>query len=121
MSNQDNTTTDATPHKLYYSIKEVAEILQVNVSAVRFWEQQFDTIKLRKNDKGTSFYTQENIDELLLIKHLKEEKGLTLDGIKKRLKDNKIGARKNFEIIDSLQNIKKQLLNIKNELDNLKE
>ena len=29
--------------------------------------------------------------------------------------------KKNFEIIDSLQNIKKQLLNIKNELDNLKE
>jgi DNA-binding transcriptional MerR regulator len=107
--------------KLYYSIKEVAEIVQVNVSAVRFWEQQFDTIKPRKNDKGTSFYTRENIDEFLLIKHLKDEKGLTLDGIKKRLKDSKSSTKNNFEIIDTLQKIKKQLHDIKLELDSLKE
>ena len=65
--------------KLYFSIKEVAELVDVNISAIRFWEQQFDMIKPRKNDKGTSFYTREHIDEFLLIKHLKEEKGLTLD------------------------------------------
>ena len=69
--------------------------------------------------KGTSFYTREHIDEFLLIKHLKEEKGLTLDGIKKRLKENKASTKKNFEIIDTLQKIKKQLHNIKTELDDL--
>lgn len=105
--------------KLYFSIKEVAELVDVNISAIRFWEQQFDMIKPRKNDKGTSFYTREHIDEFLLIKHLKEEKGLTLDGIKKRLKENKASTKKNFEIIDTLQRIKKQLHNIKTELDDL--
>lgn len=38
--------------KLYFSIKEVAELVDVNISAIRFWEQQFDMIKPRKNDKG---------------------------------------------------------------------
>ncbi len=115
----EQSTYEENSQKLYYSIKEVAESLEVNVSTIRFWEQQFETIKPRKNDKGSSFYTKEDIEEFKLIKHLKEEKGLRLDAIKQRIKMNKSSIKKNFEISESLLRIKKGLQEIKNELDDL--
>ena len=37
--------------KLYYSIGEVAQSLDVNVSLIRFWEKQFDIFNLKKIKK----------------------------------------------------------------------
>ena len=44
--------TNNTTEKLFYRISEVAKIFGVNVSAVRFWEKQFDILKPKKNKKG---------------------------------------------------------------------
>jgi len=38
--------------KILYSIGEVAEMFDVNVSLIRFWEKEFDIIKPIKNKKG---------------------------------------------------------------------
>ena len=53
--------------KLYYSISEVAEMLNVNQSNLRFWEKEFKQLKPKRNDKGTRFYTQEDINVLKKI------------------------------------------------------
>lgn len=105
--------------KLYYSINEVAQIFNVNASLLRFWEKEFTVIKPRKNAKGTRFYTKEDIDNIRLIYFLVKEKGMTLDGARKKIKENKKGSMKNLEIVTLLNDIKKQLQEIKNELDNL--
>jgi DNA-binding transcriptional MerR regulator len=34
--------------KLFYKISEVAEIFDINISAVRFWEKEFDILKPKK-------------------------------------------------------------------------
>ena len=47
--------------KLYYSISEVAEMFSINQSNLRFWEKEFKQLKPRRNDKGTRFYTKEDI------------------------------------------------------------
>ena len=39
--------------KLYYSIGEVADIFDVNVSLLRFWEKEFDILKPKKIKKVT--------------------------------------------------------------------
>ena len=39
--------------KLYYNIGEVAALLQVNESLLRFWEKEVDLIKPRKSKGGT--------------------------------------------------------------------
>ena len=103
--------------KLYYSIGEVAEMFGVNESLLRYWEREFDIIRPRKNAKGTRSYRKEDIDNIKLIYHLVKEKGLTLDGAKKKLKDNKDGVTKNHEIITRLQTLKEDLLAMKAELD----
>jgi DNA-binding transcriptional MerR regulator len=103
--------------KLYYSIGEVAEKFGVNESLLRYWEKEFDIIKPKKNAKGTRSYRKEDIENIGLVYHLVKEKGLTLDGAKKKLKDNKDGVSKNHEIITRLQALKEELLAMKAELD----
>lgn len=99
--------------KLYYSIGEVAKIFDVNTSLIRFWEKEFDIIKPKKNKKGNRFFTKQDIDNFHLIYQLVKEKGLTLNGAKKKIKENKEDTIHNFEVIQSLSNIRSLLLELK--------
>ena len=99
--------------KLYYSIGEVAKMFDVNTSLIRFWEKEFDIIKPKKNKKGNHLFTKQDIENFYLIFYLVKERGMTLKGVKKKLKDNKEDTINNFEVINSLQKIKKMLLEIK--------
>lgn len=103
--------------KLYYSISEVAQQFGVNESLLRYWEKEFDIINPKKNAKGTRSYLKEDIEKIALVYHLVKEKGLTLDGAKKKLKDNKEGVSRNHELITRLQSVKEELLAMKAELD----
>ena len=102
--------------KLYYSIGEVAKMFNVNTSLIRFWEKEFDVIKPKKNKKGNRFFTKQDIDNLHLIYHLVKEKGMTLSGAKKKIKENKEDTTNNFEVIKSLNEIRNLLLEIKQNL-----
>lgn len=102
--------------KLYYSIGEVAEMFQVNTSLIRFWEKEFDVIKPKKNKKGNRFFTKADIDNFHIIYHLVKEKGMTLKGAQKKIKENKDDVEHNFEIVKSLESIKTMLLEIKSQL-----
>jgi DNA-binding transcriptional MerR regulator len=99
--------------KLYYSIGEVAEMFKVNTSLIRFWEKEFDVIKPQKNKKGNRFFTQQDIENFHLIYHLVKERGMTLKGAQKKLKENREDTVHNFEIINNLKNIREVLLEIK--------
>jgi DNA-binding transcriptional MerR regulator len=102
--------------KLYYSIGEVAEMFNVNASLIRFWEKEFDIIKPKKNKKGNRFFTKQDIDNIQLIYHLVKEKGLTLNGAKKKIRENKDDTNNNHEVIKTLTEIKTLLLEIKDSL-----
>jgi DNA-binding transcriptional MerR regulator len=102
--------------KLYYSIGEVARMFNVNASLIRFWEKEFDIIKPKKNKKGNRFFTKQDIENFNLIFHLVKEKGLTLAGAKKKLRENRDDAVNNFEVVKTLNEIKNVLLEIKESL-----
>ncbi|WP_320052214.1 MerR family transcriptional regulator [uncultured Acetobacteroides sp.] len=102
--------------KLFYSIGEVSEMLGVNPSLIRFWEKNFTIIKPQKNKKGNRLFTVKDIETLKLIYHLVKEKGMTLEGAQKRLKDNKEGEDRSFEVIDRLTKIKEMLLDVSSRL-----
>ncbi|MDT0553411.1 MAG: transcriptional regulator [Bacteroidetes bacterium MedPE-SWsnd-G1] len=104
------------PEKRYYKIGEVAKAFEVNNSLIRFWEKEFDILKPKKNAKGNRLFTQEDLKNLKLIYHLVKEKGFTLDGAKKKMKQNPEGEINRQEIISHLENIKQELINIKNQL-----
>ena len=104
------------PEKLFYSIGEVAEMFKVNTSLIRFWEKQFDVLKPKKNKKGNRMFTKEDVNNLHLIFHLVKERGFTLSGAKKKLKQNKDEVIQSIEIIKSLLKVKSFLLEIKESL-----
>ena len=103
--------------KLLYSISEVAGMFDVNISLIRFWEKEFDIIKPIKNKKGNRQFTPKDLDNFRLIYHLVKEKGMTLKGAQKKLKDNKESTLHNYEVIKRLQTIKEELLIMKESLD----
>ena len=98
--------------KLYYSIGEVAKMFDVNTSLIRFWEKEFDIIKPKKNKKGNRLFTKQDIDNFHIIYHLVKEKGMTLKGAKKKMKENKDDTEHNFEIVRSLEQIKEMLTDL---------
>jgi DNA-binding transcriptional MerR regulator len=108
-------------NKIYYTIGEVAELLKVNPSLLRYWEKEFSAyIKPFRNKKGNRFYTTKDIELLKLIYQLVKIKGMTLEGAKKFLKQKQLDEiDKTAQIVSKLQNIKNQLLEIKAKLKEL--
>ena len=103
--------------KLYYTIGEVSKMFQVNQSLIRFWEKEFTIIHPQKNKKGNRLFTREDIDNFHIIYHLVKERGMTLKGAQKKLKENREDTINNLEVIKSLNNIRKMLLDIKEEMN----
>jgi DNA-binding transcriptional MerR regulator len=99
--------------KLYYSIGEVATMFDVNNSLIRFWEKEFSIIKPKKNKKGNRYFTDKDIDNFKIIFHLVKERGYTLDGAKKKLRENKEDTIQNVEIVNRLKDIRAQLVAIR--------
>jgi DNA-binding transcriptional MerR regulator len=104
------------PKKLYYSIGEIAKAFNVKTSLIRFWDNEFDVLKPKKNAKGNRRFTNEDVKTLKLIYSLVKEQGYTLDGAKLYIKSKKGKSLKNFEIITKLESIKDKLMKIKSEI-----
>lgn len=102
--------------KLYYSIGEVAQKFDVNVSLLRYWEKEFDILKPKKNKKGNRLFTRIDVENIEVIYHLVKERGFTLEGAKKKLSENKSDTVENMEIVNRLKKIKEFLLNLSSEL-----
>ena len=102
--------------KLYYAMGEVAKLLGVNASLIRFWEKEFDIIQPKKNKKGNRLFTRQDLDNLLLIQRLVKERGFTLQGAKDKLKQNKSEAMNQHEMVNSLEKVKAFLLQLKEAL-----
>jgi DNA-binding transcriptional MerR regulator len=102
--------------KLYYSISEVAAMFKINQSNLRFWEKEFKQLKPRRNDKGTRFYTNEDIATIKQIVFLVEEQKLTLEGAKRRLGQKKDAVEKQQQLVERLKSIREELKGIANAL-----
>jgi len=104
------------PDKRYYKIGEVAKAFDVNTSLIRFWENEFEVLKPKKNKKGNRLFTPEDLENLKMIYFLVKEKGFTLEGAKKKLKENPEEVFSKHKIIMRLEDIKNELIEIKNQL-----
>ena len=108
--------TEKKQKRIYYTIGDVAEYFGENESTLRYWEDEFDIITPRRSSRGVRFYNQEDIDNVRLVYYLLKEKGLTLAGAKKQLKENRSGVIRSNEIISRLKSVREELCGIRNEL-----
>jgi len=102
--------------KMYYTMGEVSAMFDVNQSLIRFYEKEFDVLQPKKNKKGNRYFTPEDIENFKIIFHLIRDKGYTLNGAKEHLKSNLGDHKENQRVIDSLENIKKFLLEVRDQL-----
>ena len=108
--------TEKKQKRIYYTIGDVAVYFGVNESTLRYWEDEFDIITPRRSSRGVRFYNQEDIDNVRLVYYLLKEKGLTLAGAKKQLRENRSGVIRSNEIISRLKSVREELCGIRNEL-----
>ena len=95
--------------KMYFPIGEVSKMLDVSPSLLRFWENEFDILKPKKNKKGNRLFTKEDISNLKLIYSLVKEQGYTLKGAKEYLTKGDSNDINKDEIIERLIAIKATL------------
>jgi DNA-binding transcriptional MerR regulator len=105
--------------KLYYSIGEVAELLDVNASLLRFWEKEFKFEISKKNAKGNRLFSVKEIEKINRIYHFVKIEGYTLDGAKKALRSKTVPTiavettTDHTEVLRKLEHIKTRLIQLK--------
>jgi DNA-binding transcriptional MerR regulator len=73
------------PDRLYFKIGDVAVILGVAPSVLRFWESQFPQLKPGKSGTGQRLYRRKDVELALEIKRLVHDEGFTLAGARQAL------------------------------------
>ena len=113
----------------YKTIGEVTKILNLRsrrsksipTHTIRFWEKEFKQIKPKILDGNRRYYDQKNILLLKKIHFLLKEQGMTIDGVKKILKNNET---LNLDVIknDSIRvmKFKNKIVKISNLIKSLK-
>ena len=102
--------------KLYYTMGEVSAMFDVNPSLIRFYEKEFEVLQPKKNKKGNRLFTSDDLENFKIIFHLIKDKGYTLNGAKDHLKQNMHDVKDAQRVIASLENLKKFLLEVKDQL-----
>lgn len=104
--------------KLFYSMGEVSEMFDVNASLIRFWETKFDILRPQKNKKGNRLFSPADVENLKLIYHLVKERGMTLEGAKKALRQQPAegGMERDAELMERLQRIRALLVEVREDL-----
>ena len=94
--------------KLYYNISEVARMLGVNLSTLRFWEKEFKQIKpVKRNNERR--YRPQDVETLKLIKYLLKEEKYTIEGAREKLAKRKGYIKTKQQMITDLEQIRDQL------------
>lgn len=107
-------------NKKFYKISEVAELLDIPASTLRFWEDKFTIISPRRNDRGTRFYTPDDIDKISMIHYLVKQRGLRLDAAQEQIRRNPTGVSRKHLAVIRLQSIRARLQEMVKALDSLR-
>ena len=106
--------------KLYYSIKEVAQMFDINESTLRYWETEFPHLR-PKTQAGTKVrqYTQQDIEAIKIIYNLVKVRGFKLAAARKMINQNRHAVDRSADILSSLIGVKEELKALKKQLDAL--
>lgn len=92
-------------------------MIGVSSSSIRYWEGCFEELSPQKSSKGTRLFSHTDIETIEFIHHLVKERGMTIKGVQQKLKENRQDVINNWEIVKRLQKVKKELVAIRNEME----
>ena len=103
--------------KLLYTMGEVAQLLGEAPSAVCYWSNYFEKfVKPQRNAKGNRLFHEEDIETLKQIQYLLKNQGLTLEGAKQRLTEDRRSVDRRVKALAKLQEIRAELVAVKKAL-----
>ena len=106
--------------KVYYSIKEVAEMFGLNESTLRYWETEFPYLKPKTaGSSKVRQYSEKDIEQIKLIYSLVKERGFKLAAAKKIINANRDGADRRADVLNRLTAVRDDLQALKRQLDGL--
>ena len=106
--------------KKFYKIGEVADILGIPASTLRFWEKEFTILRPRRNAKNMRVYTPQDVETIRKLYYLVKEKGLKLDAAQEYLNKNRQVVDKTFEVVENLKKIREQLVGLQTALNSMR-
>jgi len=94
------------------SIGEVEEITGVKAHILRYWEEVIPSFSPRKDVGGRRIYSQRDIEIIMRLKFLIQEKKFTIEGARSQLiQDTKIYISKG-ELLESLSHLREELMDL---------
>jgi DNA-binding transcriptional MerR regulator len=75
----------AIPGKRYFTIGEVSDLCGVKPHVLRYWEQEFPTLKPLKRRGNRRYYQRQDVILIRQIRSLLYEHGFTIGGARLRL------------------------------------
>lgn len=103
--------------KSYYRISDVAEMIGVPQSTLRYWEQEFPECAPRRSKGNMRYYTPQDIQTLRVIHYLLKVKGLKLEAAKEQLRTNRENVSRRTEIIERLMKVRDELEQLRKALN----
>ena len=102
--------------KIYYSMGEITEMLDVEPTAIRYWCSQFSCLRPKRNAKGNRMFTKQDVERLKRIHHLLKEKKMTIEGAQKAMRKNATiaeGEDTDMALLEQLQTLRAMLLEMR--------
>lgn len=105
------------PTKVYYSMAEVKQMLNLPASTLRYWEDQFSQLSPRKDEHGNRYYTEYDIELIKQIKYLRDELHIVrIAAIKNELNNKKKQIDVRQKASEILQQVRAELMEIRAKL-----
>lgn len=101
------------PDKVYFKIGEVCQLTGIKPHTLRLWESEFAVIKPRRASSQQRLYRKIDIENILRVKKMMYEEGMTVAGTKKYLARQSKNAMKPVKAdcrLDFLFEVKRQLI-----------
>ncbi|RME82533.1 MAG: MerR family transcriptional regulator [Zetaproteobacteria bacterium] len=99
------------PDRLYFSIREAAELCGVEPHVLRYWEGEFKPfIRPVKKSGNRRFYRRQDLETILTIRHLLYDLGFTIKGAKKVLANREMLAQiEEADVLAQLHRIRAEI------------
>lgn len=103
--------------KIYYSIKEVAEMIGVSESNLRFWEKEMPLLRPKTTGNNVRQYTEKDIENIRVVYNLVKVRGFKLAAAKKMLHENRQSVDQSARVLEGLIRVRDDLKAMKKQLD----
>ncbi|MBD3619960.1 MAG: MerR family transcriptional regulator [Gammaproteobacteria bacterium] len=110
----NNNELPAIPGKRYFTIGEVSELCGVKPHVLRYWEQEFPSLKPVKRRGNRRYYQRHDVLLIRQIRSLLYEQGYTIGGARQKLEgeEAKDDANQSQQLIKQMRIELEELLQL---------